>query len=226
MRCLPRKTKLGHAGTLDPIASGVLLVCVGPATRLIPYIHQYSKCYRGTFQFGQYSETDDIEREPTPVDLPSSVTEDSIRSVLSDFRGEIDQVPPRFSAVRVNGERAYDVARRGEDFELEPKKVNILSLQAEYQTPTLTLDVECGTGTYIRSLGRDIANKMSTQCVMTDLVRTGIGPFTLESALNIDDLTTELIHAELHSPVGLDHYPQFIPDEQQIDHLRHGASSI
>lgn len=191
-RLAGRKIKCGHAGTLDPLATGVLLVCVGKATRLVPYIHEFRKSYVGTFQLGQSSDTDDVEGELKPVPIPDSLDEIQLRRHLGEFVGEIEQVPPAYSAVKIRGERAYKAARRGEDVELAPRKVHVHELKlTHYDGQSFDLTMSCGTGTYVRSIGRDLAQRVGTAAVMSALVRTSIGPFFIQDALDLDTLNAD-----------------------------------
>lgn len=189
VRCLPRGTKAGHAGTLDPLATGVLVVAVGRATRLISMAQEGRKRYRAEFLFGRTSDTEDIEGEVVELENPPQPTADAIASVLPELTGDIMQRPPAYSAIQVGGKRAYDLARKGEEVELAPRPVRVESIEVlSYDYPTLTLDVECGKGTYIRSLGRDLAEKLGTGAVMSALVRTQVGAFRLENAVSMDDV--------------------------------------
>ncbi|HEY2760774.1 MAG TPA: tRNA pseudouridine(55) synthase TruB, partial [Pirellulales bacterium] len=145
---LVRPAKVGHAGTLDPLATGVLIVCVGPATRLIDYIHQLPKQYRAEFLFGRASSTEDITGEVSELSDPPQPTRDKIESALRKFTGEIQQRPPAFSALKVAGQRAYKLARQGKEVALAPRPVSIHNITLlDYVYPTLTLDVTCSTGT-------------------------------------------------------------------------------
>lgn len=184
---LLRPEKVGHAGTLDPLASGVLVVAVGGATRLIEWVQQQSKVYEGSFRFGVFSPTDDLEGELTENAGPIP-TRSQIEAILPQFTGQIQQVPPVFSAIKVDGKRAFDLARKGREVELESRPVMIYSLELlDYNAPDLKLRVHCGAGTYIRSLGRDIAHALGTQAVMTSLCRTSIGGFELSTARRWED---------------------------------------
>ncbi len=186
-----RPLKVGHAGTLDPLASGVLVVCVGTATRLIEFVQQMPKQYRATFILGQRSDTEDIEGQIVVLDTPHQPTYDEVTATLPLFTGSIQQVPPKFSALSVGGRRAYQLARRNIPFELSPRQVTIHTLHlANYRYPELTLDIGCGSGTYIRSLGRDIANEMGTAAVMSSLERTSIGDFRVQDACEMNQLTS------------------------------------
>lgn len=184
---LLKPEKVGHAGTLDPLASGVLVVAVGGATRLIEWVQQQSKFYEGSFRFGVHSPTDDLEGELTESAGPIP-TREQIEELLPRFTGEIQQVPPVYSAIKVDGKRAFDLARKGREVELESRPVMIYSLELlDYTAPDLKLRVHCGAGTYIRSLGRDIAHALGTQAVMTALSRTSIGGFNLSTAHRWED---------------------------------------
>ena len=186
---LARPAKAGHAGTLDPLAEGVLVVCLGPATRLIKYIQQSPKCYRGTFLLGRKSQTEDIEG--TVVELPDAPvpTLERICAAARRFVGQIAQRPPSFSALKINGRRAYDLARRGEQVQLPARPVNVYRLDVvAYEYPELVLDIECSAGTYIRSLGRDLAESLGSAAVMSALIRTAVGDFRIEHSVAPDVL--------------------------------------
>jgi tRNA pseudouridine55 synthase len=189
---LVRPAKAGHAGTLDPLASGVLVVCVGAATRLIDYVQRMPKRYIGTFLLGRQSPTEDIEGEVALLDHPPQPTRAEIEAAAAAFLGEIMQRPPAFSALKVAGQRAYDLARAGREVTLAPRPVTIHELRVrEYNYPELTLEIQCGSGTYVRSLGRDVAQRLGTAAVMSALVRTAIGDFRLENACTPHELTQE-----------------------------------
>ena len=184
-RCLPR-TRVGHAGTLDPLATGVLVVGIGAATRLLEYVQRMTKEYHATVRLGARSSTDDaageIEVAPSArVPSPSEVTD-----AVARFVGEIDQVPPKFSAAHVGGERAYRLARRGRDVELAPRRVRIDRIDIlNYSPPRLELHIVCGRGTYIRALARDLGNVLGCGGMLERLERTRIGPFTLTRAITL-----------------------------------------
>ncbi len=221
---LMRPAKVGHAGTLDPIATGVLVVCVGPATRLIEYVQQMPKRYRGTFRLGCQSPTDDIEGEVTPWHDATQPTRNAVEAALPQFIGEISQQPPAYSAIKVNGKRAYQLARQGKVVELASRPVTIYSLAIHrYEYPELVLDIECGSGTYVRSLGRDLAEALGTRAVMSGLVRTAIGEFQVDSAVVPNDLTKENIACQMLSPLmALPSMPRQVLTTDEIDSVRHG----
>jgi tRNA pseudouridine55 synthase len=180
--------KVGHAGTLDPRASGVLVLCLGAATRLSEYLSTSSKRYEAVVRFGSTTQTYDAEgqvvRETGKV---PSLSE--IEAVLPDFRGEIEQVPPPFSAIKVKGKKAYELAREGQEVELEPRKVTLHTLDVlSFKSPDLVLDVECTAGTYIRSLAHDLGERLSTGAHLASLKRTKAGPFTIEDAIPLPKL--------------------------------------
>ena len=185
LKRLVRPDKIGHAGTLDPLAEGVLVVAVGSATRLIDYVQQMPKRYWATFLLGRRSLSDDIEIAAEELVDPPIPSLAELERGAAALVGEIQQRPPAYSAVKVAGRRAYQLARAGRTVELLPRPVNVYDLRiAEYDYPRVVLDIRCGSGTYVRSLGRDLAESLGTAAVMSALVRTAIGPFHLEDAAN------------------------------------------
>ncbi|HEY3147482.1 MAG TPA: tRNA pseudouridine(55) synthase TruB, partial [Dongiaceae bacterium] len=193
--------KAGHAGTLDPLASGILPIALGEATKTVPYAMDALKSYRFTLRFGEARATDDAEGEvvQTSVKRPS---DDEIRAILPEFTGLITQVPPAFSAIKVQGERAYDLARAGEAVELEPRQVLIHSIRllARPSADDATFDVVSGKGAYMRALGRDLAIGLGTCGHIRDLRRTAVGPFTETRAISLESLS-----ALGHSPAAFEH---------------------
>ena len=185
----------GHMGTLDPLASGVLPVGVGNATRLFDYFLQKQKTYIAEFTFGETADTLDCTGEI--VRGGHVPTEDEILSVLPKFIGEIDQIPPKYSAKNVNGRRGYDLARAGIEFELPPKRITVHGIEllgkVDGKDNAYSFKIDCGGGTYIRSLARDIALACGTQGLMSALRRTKSGIFTIENAMDIEELTEENI---------------------------------
>ncbi len=189
---LVRPAKVGHAGTLDPLASGVLVIGVGQATRLVEYVQQMPKHYRAEFLLGRTSTTEDVEGEVTILEGVAEPSLDQLQSAAASLVGTIAQRPPAFSALKVSGQRAYDLARQGKPVELVPRKIEIGRLDiVDYAYPRLCLEIECGSGTYVRSLGRDLAEVLGTGAVMSALERRSIGHFTLESAVDPATLTKE-----------------------------------
>jgi tRNA pseudouridine55 synthase len=205
VRKLAHQRRVGHAGTLDPLATGVLPVLLGRATRLMDLVQSGRKTYVATVTLGSATETDDAEGSviataPIP---PLSIAH--IESTLERFRGEILQTPPPYSALKIDGQRAYAMARRGATVTLAPRPVMIDSLALLDQTPdTLTLEVTCSKGTYIRALARDIAQALGTVGHMSALRRTRVGPFTLAEAHPLGELsaTAHLVSAREADPVA------------------------
>ncbi len=198
---LVRPVKIGHAGTLDPLATGVLVVGLGPATRLVEYVQRMRKTYLATFEFGRQSDTEDIEGTVTPLVSPPVPTEEQLRAALPRFLGTIEQTPPAFSALKVGGKRSYDLARQGRAVELAARPVEIHSLELlDYRYPTLQLRIVCGSGTYVRSLGRDLARALGTEAVMSALRRETIGPFVVSEAVDPKTLSLESIHERMFPP--------------------------
>jgi tRNA pseudouridine55 synthase len=222
---LVRPHKVGHAGTLDPIATGVLVVCLGQATRLVEYAQRLPKSYRATFLLGRHSETDDVEVECEVVADAPEPTLAEIEAALPRFVGEICQRPPRHSAVKITGQRAYKLARRGVEFEPEPKTVIIHRLAiVRYESPELVVEVDCGSGTYIRSLGRDLAESLGTCAVMAALERTAIGGFHVADAVDIDCLADQW-QSRLQSPAILTaSLPSIVVADAELLELQHGRT--
>lgn len=189
--------KIGHGGTLDPMAEGVLPLAIGRATRLLPYL-PIDKTYEAVVRFGLTTTTDDLEGVPITQMAAGDLTLPTLEAILPEFLGVIDQVPPRFSAIQVQGQRLYDLARRGQVVIPPPRSVTIHHLQVrDWQSgdyPELTLTVDCGPGTYIRSLARDLGQRVGTGATLVSLRRTRSGGFSLQ-----DSLTLEAVKAKLET---------------------------
>ncbi len=189
-----KKLKVGHAGTLDPLATGVMILCTGKHTKRIEELQKGTKTYRATLQLGATTPTLDKEEEPTDFAPYEHITREAIEEVLPKFIGEIEQVPPIFSAVKVNGKRAYKLARAGkEDIEIKAKKIFVQSIKIlDFSLPYLSLEIACGKGTYIRSLARDIGLALDSLAYLTALERTQVGEALLDNCLNVEDIPTFL----------------------------------
>jgi len=226
VRLVGKKVKVGHAGTLDPLASGVLVVCIGPATRLIDKVQEMPKRYRGMFLLGRTSDTEDIEGIVTELDDPPVPTRAEVEQAATSMVGVIQQRPPAYSAVKVAGRRAYKLARRGETPELKQRPVTIHSLDVvEYEYPRLVLDIRCGSGTYVRSLGRDLAERLGTGAVMSELTRTEIGDFHLQDACQLDEMTADNLHDYLLSPLrAVPQLPVAELADAQVQRLTNGQA--
>jgi len=189
-RLLAGKTKVGHAGTLDPFATGVLLVLVGKATKQSEQLMGQPKKYIATIKLGATTETLDPTSPETVVEGALPVHRDAIDAVLSSFQGQISQLPPNFSALKVGGRRAYQLARLGETVVLQARLVTIYSITLlNYEWPYLTIDLHCGRGTYVRSLARDIGEKLGVGGgYLTALRRTAVGAFKVENSVRSEEL--------------------------------------
>lgn len=192
IRRLSGVKRVGHAGTLDPLASGVLLVCVGQATRIVEYLMDWRKSYRATVVFGAETDTEDSTGRRTGETDASGITEEVVRAALAGFVGPIEQVPPMVSAVHHEGRRLYELARKGEVVEREARQVEVYSITlVEFRPgaePTAVLDVDCSKGTYIRTLCADIGRALGPGGYMSALVRTAVGRFRVDDALTPDQI--------------------------------------
>ncbi|MCC6493974.1 MAG: tRNA pseudouridine(55) synthase TruB [Pirellulales bacterium] len=222
---LVRPAKVGHAGTLDPIAEGVLVVCVGAATRLIEYVQRAPKEYRATFLLGQRSPSDDVETQAEAIDDAPQPTREELTAALPRFTGAIEQRPPAYSAVKIDGQRAYMLARRGEAVDIATRTVEVYGLQVErYDYPVLVLSIRCGGGTYVRSLGRDLAESLGTCAVMTQLVRTAVGDFRVEEAIDPRGVDAMRLRTALAPPLAaVGDLPRVELTAEQLDHVRRGG---
>ncbi len=224
VRLVGRKTRVGHAGTLDPLASGVLVVGLGAATRLIEYVQRQSKTYRTVIRLGARSDT--LDADGTIVETPDATVpgESQIHEALADQVGTISQLPPQYSALKVAGRRAYDLARRGEEVELAPRDVVIERIELlSYGWPRLELEIACGGGTYIRSIARDVGEALGCGGLVEVLVRTGIGPFRITEAMDPGALTPETWPAHLRPLVeAVVDLPRIALSPEQVDRVARG----
>jgi tRNA pseudouridine55 synthase len=183
-----KNLKVGHAGTLDPLASGMLIVCVGKATKISELLQAERKEYIADITFGATTPSFDLEKEIDATYPYEHITPDSISEVLTSFTGEQQQVPPLFSAKFVDGVRAYEMAREGSKVELKSSTINIYNLELiEYKAPTLRLRIECSKGTYIRALARDIGCSLGSGAYLSSLRRTRSGSFDVEEAVTMEE---------------------------------------
>lgn len=225
VRWFPRKTRVGHTGTLDPLASGVLVLCIGPATRLTEYVQDMGKTYVTDVRLGGRSATDDAEGPITPVSVDSYPDRSAVDAALVSFIGRIKQVPPAFSAAKVTGRRAYDLARRGTDVDLAPRTVRVDAIDVEsFEYPRLRLTVRCGKGTYIRSLARDLGERLGCGAYLEGLRRTSVGPFTPADAVPLD-AAAETARSRLLPPAAaVARLPRLTVSGQDVIRLRNGQS--
>ncbi len=184
--------KVGHLGTLDPMATGVLLVTVGKATKLFDIAQVKRKTYIAEFEFGKLTDTLDSTGELIEEKVVKEISETELKNAISNFIGEIMQVPPKYSAKSINGVRAYDLARNNIEFEIPAKKVKVFDIKLlEFNGTKFKVEITCGSGTYIRSLGRDIAQSLGTITTMTSLIRTDVGKINVENCIFIEDLNKD-----------------------------------
>ena len=229
IRYLFKASKAGHTGSLDPLATGMLPVCFGEATKFSAYLLDASKSYRATCQLGQTSTTGDAEGEITSLQSVS-VDQSQVKSVLKTFVGQIEQVPPMHSAIKVNGQRLYKLARNGREVERAARTIEIHSLeQLEFKNDRLVIDVFCSKGTYIRTLAEDIGKSLGCGAYLGDLRRTGVHPFwkqrcySLEELHELADASIDLLDACL-LPVqaALSDFPELKLDSSAADSLKLG----
>ncbi len=186
---LHHKVKIGHAGTLDPLATGVLVLCTGKCTKQIEQLQTHTKEYTATLQLGATTASYDLEHEVNATYPTEHITRQLVEEVLHQFEGDIEQVPPTYSAVKVNGDRAYALRRAGEEVQLKPKNVHIDEIElTDYDDAkkTASIRVVCGKGTYIRSLARDIGRALNSGAYLTALRRTKAGSFSVENCIDFD----------------------------------------
>ena len=186
-RWYPRGTKIGHTGTLDPLATGVLVLCIGAATKLADVVQAMGKSYSSRFLLGATSNTDDVDGTIITNLEAVPPTEEQIREALTDFVGIIEQVPPAYSALKIDGQRAHQLARSGKVVSLDARPVRIDSARlVRYQWPFVEVEVDCGKGTYIRSIARDLGEKLGVGGLIATLRRTRVGPFAAEQGIGVD----------------------------------------
>lgn len=225
--CLRRVTKIkqiGHTGTLDPFAEGLLLVCIGKATRLIEYLDD-DKAYTGVIQLG--SATDTYDKEGKIIKTSDKmVTKTDIESALIHFTGEIEQLPPIYSAIKVNGKKLYQYAREGKEVKIEPRRVNISSLEIldfDEANRQVTLHIECSKGTYIRSIANDLGEKLGTYGHLIKLIRTKVGDFKVNDSIKLDELDTYgKVQSNLINPVQKIKFPEYKLTQDEKDKVSRG----
>ncbi len=188
-----KNIKVGHAGTLDPLATGVLMVCIGKATRQAEALQAQQKEYIAEITLGATTPSYDLEKEIDAVYPYEHITESDVKRVLEEMTGEQDQIPPIFSAKLINGTRAYEMARAGEEVVMKPSRITLYSLEVmDFSLPKLVIRVKCSKGTYIRSLARDIGVALDSGGHLTGLIRSSSGEFVLSEALSMDDVSAVL----------------------------------
>ncbi len=220
--------RAGHTGTLDPRASGVLVILIGPAVRLSEYVSASDKRYQATILLGSSTDTYDSEGEIIDRFEDIDITEEQFNEVLQNFIGEMEQVPPPYSAVKVKGRKAYEMARKGEDVDLEPRIINVYSLEVlEWAPPEAVIDVYCSSGTYVRSLANDLGKQLGTGAHLVGLRRTKSGRFTLRDAVPLRRLQEAFDAGDWYRHLipaaeALSDWPLVELDGDQMELVRHG----
>ncbi len=219
--------KVGHGGTLDPFASGLLPIALGEATKLMEYCMSGAKTYEFTAVFGEATDTDDLTGKTINKNdvIP---TEEEIKKAIPAFIGKITQVPPKYSAIRINGERSYDLAREGKEVELKPREVEVHSLELlEYKDGKAAFKMVCGKGTYVRSIARDLAYKLGTYAHVAKLRRTKVGKFNEKVSISLEKLE-EMVHSAPLETLPIEYVLDDIPvleiAKTNLEKIRYGQS--
>lgn len=226
LRQITKVKQIGHTGTLDPFAEGVLPICIGKATRLIEYLDD-DKAYTGTIQLGSSTTTYDLEGEEVNFS-DKKVTLNEIEAALDKFRGEIEQLPPIYSAIKVNGKKLYEYAREGKEVKIEPRRVNISKLEIlEYDETNrrLTLHIECSKGTYIRSIAHDLGTELTTFGHLVKLVRVKAGMFEVNNAVSLEHIQTkEDVEKLLIAPLKKLNYMTYELNKNELVKVSNGTA--
>ncbi len=219
--------KVGHAGTLDPMATGMLVVCVGAATRLSEYVMQSTKRYHARIHLGVTTDTYDAEGVVQQEEDATAIRREGVERELSAFLGAIEQTPPMYSAIKYGGRKLYELARAGQIVEREARSVTIERLEIlDWSPPQFTLDVVCSPGTYIRSLAHDLGEALGVGAHLAELMRVASGNFTLDNAVRLDTLLASDDWPRYLIPVqaALPHWPAVHLDTTEVEHVKHGRS--
>ena len=224
LRRITKVKQIGHTGTLDPFAEGVLPICIGKATRLIEYLKD-DKAYISTVQLGKSTTTYDLEGEVVEISDKTPSLEE-IEAELNNFRGDIEQLPPIFSAIKVKGKKLYEYARKGEEVEIQPRSVNISELELlnyDKENRTLELYIKCSKGTYIRSIAHDLGKNLNCFGHLIKLVRVKAGDFLVENAIKLDELSSvEEVEKHLIYPLEKLDYQTYELNEKELELVSHG----
>lgn len=216
--------KIGHAGTLDPIADGLLLILFNEATKIAHYLSSADKEYVAKIRLGLITDTDDITGKIIAQEEPLNITTKQIENALSLVSAKKEQIPPKFSALRLQGQRAYKLARKGVDFTLRPRTIDIKSIQLiEFSLPIITIKLLVSKGTYIRAIARDLGEILGCGATLQNLTRTQIGKFSLANAINLAEISPEKIHNYLY-PINdaLAEIPAITANQKQLEKLLNG----
>lgn len=224
LRRVTKIKQIGHTGTLDPFAEGVLPICIGKATRLIEYLND-DKAYIGTVQLGKSTTTYDLEGETVDVSDKTPDLEE-IENELNNFRGDIEQLPPIYSAIKVNGKKLYEYARKGEEVEIKPRSVNISDLKIlnyDQENRILELYIKCSKGTYIRSIAHDLGKSLGCFGHLIKLVRVKAGDFEVENSIKLEDLADiETVQKHLIYPLEKLDYQTYELNTKELELVSHG----
>jgi tRNA pseudouridine55 synthase len=194
VRRIFKMKRVGHSGTLDPLATGVLVILLGKSTKLFEKFEAFDKAYKATMIFGQKTTTADIQGKIIQESPFEHLTKEQIKNSLKVFVGNIEQIPPMVSAVKINGKRLYELARKGIEVKREPRKIRIDKLELmDFDMPKVKFYLECSKGTYVRKLAEDIAEKLGTVACISQIQRTKVGPFTIDQAVDLQDLNEKHI---------------------------------
>ena len=226
LRKITRIKQIGHSGTLDPFATGVLPICIGKSTRLIEYLDD-DKEYIATVKFGADTDTYDLEGQIIKT-YETKTSKSKLETLLNDFKGEIEQYPPKYSAIKVNGKKLYEYARKGQEVEIKPRKVYISKieiLEFDEQNQIAKIIVGCSKGTYIRSIAYDIGQKLNCGGYLIALERTKAGKFTVDSAIKLDDIKGENdVKENLINPIDVLSGKKYILNENEKIKVMHGIA--
>ncbi len=228
LRKILKIKQIGHTGTLDPFAEGVLPICIGKSTRLIEYLPD-DKAYLAFVQFGKSTDTYDIEGQTT-FSTDEKVTVDGIKTKLQNFKGEIEQLPPIYSAIKVNGKKLYDYAREGKEVEVKPRKVVINNIELksfDYEAQIAQIYIECSKGTYIRSIAHDLGKALDNGAHLVKLIRTKVGNFNVENAIKLEDIKTqEDVSNNLIDPLQVLSLPKYELNDIENEKVSHGQQLL
>ena len=219
--------RAGHTGTLDPRASGVLVVLIGPAVRLSEYVSASDKRYQAVIQLGTTTDTYDANGTIIKT-APVNVSEEEFEITLKEFEGEIEQIPPPYSAIKIKGKKAYEMAREGEEVELAPRMINVYSIELlEWAPPEVVIDVYCSSGTYVRSLAHELGEKIGCGAHLVGLRRTKSGRFTLRDAVPLNKLRQSFDNSSWYQYLipaaeALSDWPSLELTPEQVENVRHG----
>jgi tRNA pseudouridine55 synthase len=227
VRRIYRQKRVGHSGTLDPAAAGVLPIYLGNATRLVEYADQFDKTYRAEVLLGVKTDTGDdtgAVLQQATVELPST---QRIAEVVRSFQGGYDQIPPMYSALKIGGKKLYELARAGQEVERQSRRIEIPAIELlAVHGDRLTIEATCSKGTYIRTLCEDIGDRLGMPATMSLLLRTRVGPFTVNQAVTMEEITTDQAQSLLPAEFAVSHLPACNLNDTETDHLTHGRSIL